>query len=104
MNAMTRFSQYITSAFLCVTLIAAGSTAAFPQASGAAHPEMLVSTAWLAEHLNDPKVIVLQAGEERSRYEKEHIPGARFLDDNEMVVGHSGLMVELPPVEKLQAA
>jgi thiosulfate/3-mercaptopyruvate sulfurtransferase len=68
----------------------------------APHPEILVSTEWLASHLNDPKVIVLQAGEERGSYEKEHIPGARFLDDNEYTTGHQGLMIELPTVGKLR--
>jgi len=63
---------------------------------------MLVSTEWLASHLNDPKVIVLQAGEDRGSYNKEHIPGARFLDDNDYTTGHQGLMVELPTVEKLK--
>ena len=68
----------------------------------AAHPEMLVSTEWLASHLNDPKVVVLQAGEDRGGYNKEHIPGARFLDDNDYTTGHQGLMVELPTIEKLK--
>ena len=68
----------------------------------AAHPEMLVSTDWLASHLNDPKVVVLQAGEDRGGYDKEHIPGARFLNDNDYTTGHQGLMVELPTVEKLK--
>lgn len=63
---------------------------------------MLVSTEWLAEHLNDPKVVILQEGEARGNYEKEHIPGARFLSDNDFTTGHQGLMVELPPVEKLK--
>jgi thiosulfate/3-mercaptopyruvate sulfurtransferase len=71
-------------------------------AVGAARPEMLVSTEWLADHLNDPKVVVLQAGSERGSYEKEHIPGARFLSSADFTTGHQGLMVELPPAEKLQ--
>ena len=71
-------------------------------ADSAAHPEMLVSTAWLADHLNDPKVVVLQVGHERSDYAKEHIPGARFLSTSDYTTGHSGLMVELPTVERLK--
>jgi thiosulfate/3-mercaptopyruvate sulfurtransferase len=71
-------------------------------ANGAAHPEMLVSTEWLAAHLNDPKVVVLQEGDDRGEYEKEHILGARFLRDDDFTTGHQGLMYELPPVEKLK--
>src|SRR5579871_6533578 len=85
--------------FSCLLFFLIGRCAA---ASAAAHPEMLVSTEWLAGHLNDPKMVVLQAGEERGRYDKEHIPGARFLNDADYVIGHQGLMVELPPVEKLK--
>ena len=68
----------------------------------AAHPEMLASSAWLNDHLNDPKVIIVQVGQDRSDYEKEHIPGARFLSTSDFTTGHSGLMVELPTVEKLK--
>ena len=67
-----------------------------------AHPEMLVSTAWLADHLNDANVVVLQVGHDRSAYQKEHIPTARFLSTNDFTTGHTGLMVELPTVEKLR--
>ncbi|MER3603579.1 MAG: sulfurtransferase, partial [Thermus sp.] len=31
---------------------------------GYAHPEVLVSTDWVAEHLNDPKVRVLEVDED----------------------------------------
>ena len=68
----------------------------------AAHPEMLVSTSWLADHLNDAKVVVVQVGHDRADYEKEHIPGARFLSTNDFTTGHTGLMVELPTVDKLK--
>jgi thiosulfate/3-mercaptopyruvate sulfurtransferase len=84
---------------LCIGSFFSGSCFA---AAGAAHPEMLVSTEWLADHLNDPKVIVLQAGSDRGSYEKEHIPGARFLSSDDFTTGDQGLMVELPSVEKLQ--
>lgn len=69
-----------------------------------AHPEMLVSTAWLADHLNDGNVVVLQVGHDRSDYQKEHIPAARFLSTNDFTTGHTGLMVELPTVDKLRQA
>jgi thiosulfate/3-mercaptopyruvate sulfurtransferase len=63
---------------------------------------MLVSTAWLADHLNDANVVVLQVGHDRSDYQKEHIPGARFLSTSDFTTGHTGLMVELPTLEKLK--
>jgi thiosulfate/3-mercaptopyruvate sulfurtransferase len=45
-----------------------------------AHPEALVSTGWLAEHLNDPTVRILESNEDVLLYELGHIPGALKLD------------------------
>jgi len=62
--------------------------------TGFVHPEFLVETDWLAAHLNDPDVVVLdctthlipdpkityQVVPGREDYEKGHIPGAQFVD------------------------
>jgi thiosulfate/3-mercaptopyruvate sulfurtransferase len=45
-----------------------------------AHPEMLVSTEWLAEHLDDPSLVVAESDEDVLLYETGHIPGAVKLD------------------------
>ncbi|WP_139723039.1 sulfurtransferase [Serinicoccus chungangensis] len=45
-----------------------------------AHPERLVTTAWLAEHLDDEGVVVLESDEDVLLYDTGHIPGARKLD------------------------
>jgi thiosulfate/3-mercaptopyruvate sulfurtransferase len=61
---------------------------------GYAHPEYLVDTAWLAAHLDDPGVVVLDATTHlspqpgagysvlpgRADFEKGHLPGAQFVD------------------------
>lgn len=41
-----------------------------------AHPEVLVNTQSVADHLNDPNVKLLEAGWDSSEYELGHIPGA----------------------------
>jgi thiosulfate/3-mercaptopyruvate sulfurtransferase len=41
-----------------------------------AHPDVLVSTQWVADHLNDPTVRFLEVGWDTSEYESGHIPGA----------------------------
>jgi len=69
-----------------------------------ARAEMLTSTQWLADHLNDPNVVVLHVAQKRSDYEKAHIPGARFLAFEDFMVGHKGLMDELPSAEQLKLA
>ena len=45
-----------------------------------AHPEMLVSTEWVAEHLDDPGLVVAESDEDVLLYETGHIPGAVKLD------------------------
>jgi len=61
---------------------------------GYVHPEYLVETDWLAAHLGDPKLVVLDCTVHlipdpkitytvksgREDYEKGHIPGAQFID------------------------
>ena len=48
--------------------------------AGYAHPEVLVDTEWVAQHLNDPKVRLVEADEDVLLYEQGHIPGAVKLD------------------------
>ena len=43
-----------------------------------AHPEVLVDTQWLAEHLDDPKVRIVDIHLDPTLYESGHIPGAVF--------------------------
>lgn len=50
------------------------------ESRGYAHPEVLVSTAWVADHLDDPKVRLLESNEDLLLYETGHIPGALKLD------------------------
>ena len=47
---------------------------------GYVHPEVLVSTRWLADHLNDAKVRVLESDEDVLLYDMGHIPQAQKID------------------------
>ena len=47
---------------------------------GYAHPEVLVDTAWVADHLNDPNVVLMESNEDPLLYGGGHIPGAVNLD------------------------
>jgi len=49
-------------------------------ARGYAHPEVLVSTEWVAAHLQDPNVRIVESDEDILLYEIGHIPGAVKLD------------------------
>jgi thiosulfate/3-mercaptopyruvate sulfurtransferase len=47
---------------------------------GYAHPEVLVSTDWVAEHLEDPKVRIIESDEDPLLYPSKHISGAVEVD------------------------
>jgi thiosulfate/3-mercaptopyruvate sulfurtransferase len=47
---------------------------------GYAHPEVLVSTQWVADHLDDASVRLVEADEDAFLYETGHIPGAVKID------------------------
>jgi thiosulfate/3-mercaptopyruvate sulfurtransferase len=51
-----------------------------PKFADYARPEMLVTTEWLAEHLDDPGLVVAESDEDVLLYETGHIPGAVKLD------------------------
>jgi thiosulfate/3-mercaptopyruvate sulfurtransferase len=41
-----------------------------------AHPEVLVSTQWVADHLNDPKIRLVEVDVDTTAYDQGHIAGA----------------------------
>jgi thiosulfate/3-mercaptopyruvate sulfurtransferase len=45
-----------------------------------ANPEALVSTDWLAEHLDDPGIRIVESNEDPLLYDTGHIPGAVKID------------------------
>ena len=55
-------------------------TAAEISQTGYAHPEALVDTQWVADHLNDPKVKIVEVDVDTSAYDTGHIKGAIGLD------------------------
>lgn len=71
-------------------------------------PKTLVSTDWLAAHLKDPDLRVLDASwylpdagrDAKAEYEAGHIPGARFFDIDEISDLRSALPHMAPPPEK----
>ena len=47
---------------------------------GYANPDVLVSTEWVADHLDDPAVRVIESNEDQLLYPSGHIPGAVQVD------------------------
>lgn len=74
-------------------------------------PKTLVSTQWLADHLQNPDLRVLDASwympdsgrDPRAEYDAAHIPGARFFDIDDISDHRSDLPHMAPPVEKFMS-
>ena len=64
-------------------------------------PGVLVSVDWLAEHLQDSSMVLLHVGMPTARSSGEFIPGARFLNYQDIVQVRDGLIVEVPPIDEL---
>ena len=72
--------------------------------ASAQRERMLVSTAWLARHLADPNLVLLHVGS-NGEYGAMHIPGARFIDLDDISISEhtqQGLMLEMPTAESLR--
>jgi thiosulfate/3-mercaptopyruvate sulfurtransferase len=68
---------------------------------------VLVSTSWLASHLHDPNVVVLQvnmAMMHDAPFSAGHIPGARELAYDAIAIDRDGLGSQMPSVDSLRAA
>lgn len=74
-------------------------------------PRTLVSTDWLARHLKDPDLRILDGSwylpasgrDPKAEYQAAHIPGARFFDIDEIADLRSDLPHMAPPPEKFIA-
>ena len=97
----------LPAAFAALTL----AWPAAPLAAATPRDTMVVSPAWLAQHLKDPDLVLLHVGD-KAEYAATHIPGARVLELKDISVSDpagtgSGLTLELPSPdtlrEKLQA-
>ena len=48
--------------------------------SGYAHPEILVTTQWMADHLRDDGIRIIESNEDVLLYDAGHVPGAVHID------------------------
>ncbi|AXI57142.1 3-mercaptopyruvate sulfurtransferase [Sulfitobacter sp. JL08] len=74
-------------------------------------PKTLVSTDWLAAHMKDPDLRILDASwylpdtgrDAQAEYQAAHIPGARFFDIDDISDHRSDLPHMAPPIEKFMS-
>jgi len=72
-------------------LFALGTFATLAVALPASAAPPLISTEWLAQHLSDPQVRVIATGDQ-GRFDRGHIPGARFLEHMDTLGGGHHLL------------
>ena len=70
--------------------------------SGAAKPQLVVSTQWLADHLSDPHLVIVHIAHDENDYRAAHIPGARYLAMDNFADSHTEPGTELLPPGELK--
>jgi thiosulfate/3-mercaptopyruvate sulfurtransferase len=95
------FSKRIIVSALAVLVVAAGPVPAQDA------PGLLVDVEWLSSHLADRGLVILHVGD-KTGYDAGHIPGARFITEEDVAAPHDmsnprDMMLELPPPETLRA-
>jgi len=74
--------------------------------TGPSAQPLLVSTEWLKQNINDPKLVLLHVGV-KGEYDAGHIPGAQYISNADIAApssGPDGLSLELPPDDKIKAS
>jgi thiosulfate/3-mercaptopyruvate sulfurtransferase len=94
----------IVAACLLMSLgsLSANDTPRSSADAGPAHPELVVSTQWLADHLSDPNLVIVHIAHDESDYRAAHIPGARYLAMDKFATGESPPGTELLPPDQLK--
>lgn len=89
---------------LVALLLTSAALARFASAQGTAPlaPVRVVTTAWLADHLRDPNVVVIEV-EMEGMATLAHIPGTRAIGYRGFVANRGALGTELPADDKLRA-
>jgi len=98
---MRNFAAVAALSVACFMLVETAGAA--PACGGhGTRDSMLVSTAWLAAHLQDPNLVILSIGQ-KAEYVQGHIPGALYLEyaDTRLAKSAANLTFELPPVANL---
>jgi thiosulfate/3-mercaptopyruvate sulfurtransferase len=103
-RSLTVATSLILAALLCLPafIFAKGAAQTGKSVQSRVRSEMLVSTDWLAKHLNDRDVSVIHVAAERKHFDDGHIPGARFLSSKAILTTRNGVANELPAVADLQ--
>ena len=91
---------------LGVTIAAASLASGAPVGAQGSREELVVSTAWLAQHLKDANLVIFQLGV-KTEYDAAHIPGARFITLDDVAItdrtNPASLTLQMPAADDLRA-
>jgi thiosulfate/3-mercaptopyruvate sulfurtransferase len=104
MKRLVGINRLIAVSLICLLAQQASTIRAQPKQSAGlkVRSEMLVSTDWLANHINDRDIFVIHVAADRKHYDDGHLPGARFLSSKEILTTRDGVANELPAVDDLR--
>jgi thiosulfate/3-mercaptopyruvate sulfurtransferase len=87
---------------LALTLVLMFASAVSAADDNKVQSSLIVSTEWVAKHLNDDSIVLLQVGD-KDEYLAAHIPGAQFVTLADVSTSRGlGLTLELPSVDQLK--
>jgi thiosulfate/3-mercaptopyruvate sulfurtransferase len=87
---------------LALTLVFGFASAVSAADDNKVQSSLIVSTEWVAKHLNDDALVLLQVGD-KDEYLAAHIPGAQFVTLADISTPRGqGLTLELPSVDQLK--
>jgi len=99
---MNRTALVLLTAAVEILLITSLQASHHSDGNPQVHKSLIVSTDWLAQHLKDDSLVLLQVGE-KDEYTAGHIPGAQFVSLADISTPRGeGLALELPSVSQLQ--
>jgi thiosulfate/3-mercaptopyruvate sulfurtransferase len=94
----------MTLLFAAAILALGPQTSTAQPSAAAAREQLVVSAAWLRQHVDDPKLVLLHVGN-RDTYDAGHLPGARYVDFRATLAaseGANGLTLEMLPADVLR--
>jgi thiosulfate/3-mercaptopyruvate sulfurtransferase len=86
----------IAGSLLIIAGPSIGATQSAPRDS------IIVSAKWLAAHASDPSLVILDVDHSEDMFRHGHIPGARYLPYDDIIVQRDGITSELPTPAVLQ--
>lgn len=104
-SVITRaLARHVLAAAVGASLIAPIHVEAQAQRTTTTAAPLTIDAKWLAEHLRDPKLVLLHVGE-KGEYDAGHIPGARYVDLRGIVVDDrpNGRIFDMPAPDDLRS-